>query len=158
MVYGAINLHTRYSQIRVIDEAGQVLREQRVPTSRERLTQAFEGWGPLRMSWWRPGRRVSGWRRRSRGRGTRSSWPIPTTRRCMGNCGAGSERMAAVAVAVLRHRRMITGHFDFAPRDFFGFCGAAQLANIEIVVKRHRQHDRVEQMIAIGAPADDTQA
>jgi transposase len=49
MVYGAIDLHARNSQIRVIDETGRVLHEQRVPTSRERLTQAFAGWGAMRI-------------------------------------------------------------------------------------------------------------
>ena len=32
MVYGAIDLHMRYSQIRIIDETGTVLREQRIVT------------------------------------------------------------------------------------------------------------------------------
>lgn len=49
MVYGAIDLHMRYSQIRIVDEHGAVLRDQRVLTSRERLTTAFEGWGPMRV-------------------------------------------------------------------------------------------------------------
>jgi hypothetical protein len=43
MVYGAIDLHMRYSQIRIVDETGAVLRDQRVSTSRERLVNAFEG-------------------------------------------------------------------------------------------------------------------
>ena len=38
MVYGAIDLHMRYSQIRIVDEDGAVLRDQRIVTSRERLT------------------------------------------------------------------------------------------------------------------------
>ena len=49
MVYGAIDLHMRYSQIRIIDEAGVVQRDQRVVTSRERLTQAFASYGPMRI-------------------------------------------------------------------------------------------------------------
>jgi transposase len=49
MVYGAIDLHMRYSQIRIVDADGRVLREQRVVTSRERLTTAFEGFGPMRI-------------------------------------------------------------------------------------------------------------
>jgi len=49
MVYGAIDLHMRYSQIRVIDEAGRVVRDQRVPTTRERLIQAFASYGPIRI-------------------------------------------------------------------------------------------------------------
>jgi transposase len=49
MVYGAIDLHLRYSQIRIIDEAGQVVREQRVPTSAECLVQAFAGHGTMRV-------------------------------------------------------------------------------------------------------------
>jgi len=49
MVYGAIDLHMRYSQIRIVDEMGGVVRDQRVATSRERLVQAFEGWGPMRI-------------------------------------------------------------------------------------------------------------
>lgn len=49
MVYGAIDLHMRYSQIRVVDEGGAVRRDQRVVTSRERLVHAFTGWGPMRI-------------------------------------------------------------------------------------------------------------
>lgn len=49
MVYGAIDLHMRHSQIRVVDETGAVLRDQRVPTSRERLVKACTGWGPMRI-------------------------------------------------------------------------------------------------------------
>jgi transposase len=49
MVYGAIDLHMRYSQIRIVDETGAVLRDQRVSTSRERLVKAFEGFGSMRI-------------------------------------------------------------------------------------------------------------
>ena len=49
MVYGAIDLHMRYSQIRIIDGDGAVLRDQRVVTSRERLITAFTGFGPMRL-------------------------------------------------------------------------------------------------------------
>jgi transposase len=49
MVYGAIDLHMRYSQIRIIDETGAVVREQRVVTSRERLIHAFADGGPMRI-------------------------------------------------------------------------------------------------------------
>jgi transposase len=49
MVYGAIDLHTRYSQIRIIDEAGVVLCDTRVLTTRERLLAVFRGYGPVRI-------------------------------------------------------------------------------------------------------------
>ena len=49
MVYGAIDLHLRYSQIRVIDQDGHVLREARVVTSVDRLVAAFAGVGPVRV-------------------------------------------------------------------------------------------------------------
>jgi transposase len=49
MVYGAIDLHMRYSQIRIVDAEGRVLQEQRVPTSRERLVGVFSGHGPMRI-------------------------------------------------------------------------------------------------------------
>jgi transposase len=49
MVYGAIDLHLRFSQIRIIDETGGVVRDQRVVTSRERLVAAFAGVGPIRI-------------------------------------------------------------------------------------------------------------
>ena len=75
MVYGAIDLHMRYSQIRIIDEDGAVLRDQRVSTTRERLSTAFAGFGAMRILLER-GRRVSGWRTRSRRPATRSSSPI----------------------------------------------------------------------------------
>jgi transposase len=49
MVYGAIDLHMRVSQIRIVDEAGRVVRERRVVTTRERLIAAFDGYGPMRI-------------------------------------------------------------------------------------------------------------
>lgn len=49
MVYGAIDLHMRASQIRIVDDAGVVQRDQRVATTRERLTQAFGSHGPMRI-------------------------------------------------------------------------------------------------------------
>ncbi len=49
MVYGAIDLHMRYSQIRVIDADGVVRRDQRIATSRERFAAAFEGFGAMRI-------------------------------------------------------------------------------------------------------------
>jgi transposase len=49
MVYGAIDLHTRYSHIRVIDEHGRVIRHQRVQTTAERLTAVFAEDGPMRI-------------------------------------------------------------------------------------------------------------
>ena len=49
MVYGAIDLHMRYRQIRIVDEGGAVVRDQRVVTSRERMTQAFASHGPMRI-------------------------------------------------------------------------------------------------------------
>jgi transposase len=49
MVYGAIDLHMRYSQIRIIDGDGRVVRDQRVVTTRERLTTAFAGVGAMRI-------------------------------------------------------------------------------------------------------------
>jgi transposase len=49
MVYGAIDLHMRYSQIRIIDGDGVVRRDQRIVTSRERLLKGFEEFGPMRV-------------------------------------------------------------------------------------------------------------
>lgn len=49
MTYGAIDLHTRYSQIRMIDAEGQVLRDKKVRTTAEQLAGAFAGLGPMRI-------------------------------------------------------------------------------------------------------------
>ena len=49
MTYGAIDLHMRYSQIRIIDEAGVVRRDQRVVTSRERLVNQLRSSPLLRL-------------------------------------------------------------------------------------------------------------
>lgn len=49
MVYGAIDLHMRYSQIRLVDADGMVLRHQKVPTTRERLVSAFAGHPAVRI-------------------------------------------------------------------------------------------------------------
>lgn len=49
MVYGAIDLHSRFSQIRVVDHEGAVQRERRVLTQRDRLIEAFAPDGRLRI-------------------------------------------------------------------------------------------------------------
>jgi len=49
MVYGAIDLHMRESQIRIVDAGGRVLREGRVRTTAARLTTVFDGHGPMRI-------------------------------------------------------------------------------------------------------------
>ena len=41
MEYGAIDLHTKESEIRIIDEAGAVVFERRIATTRTRLTEVF---------------------------------------------------------------------------------------------------------------------
>ena len=46
MEYGAIDLHKTQSQIRIIDKTGEVI-DQRIPTTRDRLTTVF--WGRPRM-------------------------------------------------------------------------------------------------------------
>src|SRR5690348_6238633 len=49
MTYGAIDLHARYSQIRIVDADGRVLKEGRVPTTAEQLVAAFAGAAPVRI-------------------------------------------------------------------------------------------------------------
>jgi len=49
MVYGAIDLHMRHSEIRIVGGEGQVIRERRIVTSAERLVAAFAGVGPIRV-------------------------------------------------------------------------------------------------------------
>lgn len=49
MVYGAIDLHMRCSQIRIVDGDGAVVRDQRIPTSAGRLVEGFGGHGPMRI-------------------------------------------------------------------------------------------------------------
>ena len=49
MVYGAIDLHMRHSQIRIIDAEGRVVRDTRIVTGRERFVRAFDGVGPVRI-------------------------------------------------------------------------------------------------------------
>src|SRR5688500_1838106 len=49
MVYGAIDLHARYSQIRIIDGDGHVVTDTRVVTTAERLVPAFRAHGPMRI-------------------------------------------------------------------------------------------------------------
>jgi transposase len=49
MVYGAIDLHLRYSQVRIVDESGTVLRDQRIVTTGERLVKAFDAFRPVRI-------------------------------------------------------------------------------------------------------------
>jgi transposase len=49
MEYGAIDLHARYSQIRVVDSEGRLVRERRVLTTPERLVEAFSGGEAMRI-------------------------------------------------------------------------------------------------------------
>jgi transposase len=49
MVYGAIDLHMRDSQIRIVDGEGREVRGQRVRTNAARLVEAFGGFGPMRI-------------------------------------------------------------------------------------------------------------
>jgi transposase len=49
MMYGAIDLHLRYSQIRIVDAEGRVIREGRVVTACDTLVKAFSGVGPIRV-------------------------------------------------------------------------------------------------------------
>jgi len=49
MVYGAIDLHTRFSQIRIVDDAGRVVRDRRVVTTAATLVGVFGDQGPLRI-------------------------------------------------------------------------------------------------------------
>ena len=49
MEYGAIDLHTKESEIRIIDGAGVVVFERRIATTRTRLTDVFGPRAPLRI-------------------------------------------------------------------------------------------------------------
>jgi transposase len=48
MEYGAIDLHKKESQVRIVTERGEVL-DRRIATTRERLTAVFEGRRPMRI-------------------------------------------------------------------------------------------------------------
>src|SRR5688500_5318902 len=49
MEYGAIDLHTRESEIRIVDQSGLVGVERRIATRRAAVTQLFGGRAPLRI-------------------------------------------------------------------------------------------------------------
>ena len=49
MEYGAIDLHKKESQVRIITEGGEVI-DRRIATTRERLTAAVLGRAPMRDS------------------------------------------------------------------------------------------------------------
>jgi hypothetical protein len=48
MEYGAIDLHKKESQIRIVTKSGEVI-DQRIATTRERLTHVFWGRPPMRV-------------------------------------------------------------------------------------------------------------
>jgi transposase len=48
MEYGAIDLHKKESQVRIVTARGEVL-DQRISTTRERLTAVFGGRRPMRI-------------------------------------------------------------------------------------------------------------
>src|SRR4051794_2187437 len=49
MEYGAIDLHTRDSEIRIVNAEGAVVFERRIATTRDRLTAVFASRPPLRI-------------------------------------------------------------------------------------------------------------
>jgi len=49
MEYGAIDLHTKESEIRILDAAGGIVLERRIATTRERLTAVFESRPRMRV-------------------------------------------------------------------------------------------------------------
>src|SRR5256885_1684319 len=49
MEYGAIDLHLRHSQIRIVREDGSVVADRRISTSREALTALFGDRAPMRV-------------------------------------------------------------------------------------------------------------
>lgn len=49
MEYGAIDLHAKESEIRILDQEGAVVLERRVSTTRERLTAVFGGRSTMRI-------------------------------------------------------------------------------------------------------------
>jgi transposase len=49
MVYGAIDLHSRFSEVRIVDADGRVVRHRRVLTTRERFVTVFRDFGPMRI-------------------------------------------------------------------------------------------------------------
>ena len=49
MTYAAIDLHTRESQIRIIDEDGRVVLEKRVATRRDRVERVLASFRPIRV-------------------------------------------------------------------------------------------------------------
>lgn len=49
MEYGAIDLHTKESEIRIVDASGTVVLERRLPTTRARLTAVFGPRAPMRV-------------------------------------------------------------------------------------------------------------
>ena len=48
MEYGAIDLHKKESQVRIVTEGGEVL-DRRIATTRDRFTAVFEGRRPMRI-------------------------------------------------------------------------------------------------------------
>src|SRR5262245_44715360 len=49
MEYGAIDLHLRHSQVRIVREDGAVVVERRISTTRDSLTAVFQGRAPMRV-------------------------------------------------------------------------------------------------------------
>ena len=68
MEYGAIDLHKKESQVRILAETGEVI-DQRIPTTRDRLTVLFGGRPQARLLI--EASRVNGSRNTSRRSGTR---------------------------------------------------------------------------------------
>ncbi len=131
MVYGAIDLHMRYSQIRIVDADGQVVREQRVRDDAERLVAVFAGSGRC-GSWSRRGRRVSGWPRCSRRPGTMVIVADPNYAPMYGECRrkVKTDRRDVAALAEANRRGLVSRHASGVGGAARGAASVAQPAAV----------------------------
>ena len=93
MEYGAIDLHKKESQIRIVTRNGEII-DQRIATTRDRLTHVFWAGGCGFSS--KSRQKANGSRSTSSRWDTRSSSRIRITRRCTGTGAAGSKPIGAM--------------------------------------------------------------
>ena len=96
MEYGAIDLHTKHSQIRIVTADGAVVFERRIVTRADQFAAVFGGRARMRILL-ESVQKASGSPRAWKRSGTRRSLPIPIMRRCTGCGPAGSKRIGVTS-------------------------------------------------------------
>lgn len=138
MEYGAIDLHLRYSQIRIVSEEGQVVYDRRILTTTEALREVFAGRAAMRVLL---------------ESGTESEWVAQVVERCGHDVVVADPNYELMYGA--RSRRIKTDRRDVAALAEANRCGIFRRAHrVSTTQRQCRRELRIrEQLIRVRTQA-----